>query len=168
MIASLANVAYALGLLPLFRSRIPEARVRRLTLSFFILSALFSPGIACDILASRDIRLLSALSIAIAVLALRYLATGSVSVEPRTFEDARMSELAVERGLTSREGEIMALVARGMSNKQVARELGISDRTVGNHVYSLYRKPGINSRFELMGIIHGRGARGPGGPGMRG
>jgi HD-GYP domain-containing protein (c-di-GMP phosphodiesterase class II) len=49
-------------------------------------------------------------------------------------------------GLTAREREVLALVAQGMPNKAVARELGISPKTVGNHVERVYSKLGVTNR----------------------
>ncbi|GAA4714635.1 hypothetical protein GCM10023263_64280 [Phytohabitans rumicis] len=50
--------------------------------------------------------------------------------------------------LTARELEVLACIAAGMSNKQVARSLGISVRTVTVHVSNLLRKTGAASRTE--------------------
>ena len=50
--------------------------------------------------------------------------------------------------LTSREYDILKLIAKGMSNKLIARELDISDGTVKVHVKHLLKKLGLNSRVE--------------------
>lgn len=50
--------------------------------------------------------------------------------------------------LTSRELEILQLIADGLSNKLIARELGISDATVKVHVKHLLKKLGMRSRVE--------------------
>ncbi|MCL4800829.1 MAG: response regulator [Burkholderiales bacterium] len=52
-------------------------------------------------------------------------------------------------GLTRREREVMALAARGRSNKEIARELGISHRTVEIHRGRVMLKLGLASAFEL-------------------
>jgi non-specific serine/threonine protein kinase len=51
--------------------------------------------------------------------------------------------------LTTREREIAALVARGMTNPQIARELVIGDRTVQSHVGSILAKLGLSSRVQI-------------------
>ncbi|WP_410574452.1 helix-turn-helix transcriptional regulator [Amycolatopsis sp. cmx-4-61] len=51
--------------------------------------------------------------------------------------------------LTDREREIVLLIARGMTNSQIARELYVSVKTVEFHVTNTYAKLGINSRREL-------------------
>lgn len=50
--------------------------------------------------------------------------------------------------LTNREYEILSLIAKGMSNKVIARELTISDGTVKVHVKHLLKKLGLRSRVE--------------------
>ncbi|MFE0691828.1 LuxR C-terminal-related transcriptional regulator [Streptomyces sp. JH002] len=50
--------------------------------------------------------------------------------------------------LTKREAEVMALLASGQPNRALARELGISERTVRAHITSLTRKLGIPTRIE--------------------
>jgi HD-GYP domain-containing protein (c-di-GMP phosphodiesterase class II) len=49
-------------------------------------------------------------------------------------------------GLTAREAEVLALVAHGLANKGIARQLGISPKTVGNHVEHIYVKLGVTNR----------------------
>ena len=49
-------------------------------------------------------------------------------------------------GLTARELEVLRLLARGASNKQIAAELGITRKTVGNHVEHIYTKLGVENR----------------------
>ncbi|HXV33841.1 MAG TPA: HD domain-containing phosphohydrolase [Gaiellaceae bacterium] len=49
-------------------------------------------------------------------------------------------------GLTEREVEVLRLVARGRSNKEVAERLVIAPKTVGRHVENIYRKIGVSSR----------------------
>ncbi|HCP96217.1 MAG TPA: two-component system response regulator NarL, partial [Pseudoalteromonas sp.] len=50
--------------------------------------------------------------------------------------------------LTSREFEILKLIAKGLSNKLIARELDISDGTVKVHVKHLLKKLNLRSRVE--------------------
>lgn len=55
---------------------------------------------------------------------------------------------AVDVDLTAREVQVLTCLAAGMSNKQVARSLDISVRTVAVHVSNLLRKTGSASRTE--------------------
>jgi len=52
--------------------------------------------------------------------------------------------------LTDREKEILVLVARGMSNNEIARSLFLSIGTVKNHISSIYEKIGVNERSKAI------------------
>jgi DNA-binding NarL/FixJ family response regulator len=54
--------------------------------------------------------------------------------------------------LTSRESEVLQLLAQGLANKQIALSLGISEHTVKFHVSSIYSKLGASSRTEAVSI----------------
>jgi len=54
------------------------------------------------------------------------------------------------KNLSPREGEIALLAARGLSNKQVARQLGITDGTVKIHMHSIFLKLRRKSRYGLI------------------
>jgi DNA-binding NarL/FixJ family response regulator len=60
-------------------------------------------------------------------------------------------------GLTPREVEILRLLARGLLNKEIARRLGITPKTVGNHIEHIYAKIGVSSRAAagLFATEHG-------------
>jgi HD-GYP domain-containing protein (c-di-GMP phosphodiesterase class II) len=60
-------------------------------------------------------------------------------------------------GLTEREVEVLRLLARGMSNKEIAQRLVISPKTVGNHVEHIYTKIHASTRAAagLFAVQHG-------------
>ena len=60
-------------------------------------------------------------------------------------------------GLTSREVEVLGLVAKGLTNAQVAQRLFVSPRTVHRHLNSVYHKLGVSSRTAAtrFAIEHG-------------
>jgi DNA-binding CsgD family transcriptional regulator len=60
-------------------------------------------------------------------------------------------------GLSPREVEILRLVARGLSNRQIGRELVISEHTAANHVRSVLRKTGCANRTEATAYAYRRG-----------
>jgi HD-GYP domain-containing protein (c-di-GMP phosphodiesterase class II) len=60
-------------------------------------------------------------------------------------------------GLTAREVEVLILLARGMSNRQIAERLVITPKTAGNHVEHIYAKIGASSRAAaaMFAVQHG-------------
>jgi DNA-binding NarL/FixJ family response regulator len=69
-------------------------------------------------------------------------ATATVAQDPSTYAEAM-------GGLTPREREVAALVARGLTNRRVSAELSISERTAANHVAKILRKLGLSSRTQI-------------------
>jgi len=54
------------------------------------------------------------------------------------------------KSLSPREREVALLVARGLTNKQVAGELGVTEGTVKIHVHNIFGKLGAKSRYSLV------------------
>jgi DNA-binding CsgD family transcriptional regulator len=65
--------------------------------------------------------------------------------------------------LTRSEERIVQLAAAGLSNPEVAHELGISRQTVEWHLWRVYRKLGVHSRAELAERFSARPPLGPNG-----
>jgi len=68
---------------------------------------------------------------------------------------ARLVEAIAERGsderahqLTPREREVLELIGRGLSNKRIARELGVAEKTVKTHVSHVLGKLGVSDRTQ--------------------
>ena len=64
--------------------------------------------------------------------------------------------------LTPREGQIAELVASGASNKLIARQLDITDRTVKAHLSAIFQKLGVSDRLQLALYVTGSGLSRPG------
>lgn len=60
--------------------------------------------------------------------------------------------------LTARQAEVFRSLMRGLSNKQIARELGVSDTTVKTHVRAILQIVGVNKRGEAAYQARARGA----------
>jgi two-component system nitrate/nitrite response regulator NarL len=59
--------------------------------------------------------------------------------------------------LTSREEEIFAFVARGMSNKEIARSFNCTERTVKHHLTNIMQKLNVRNRVQVaLKFVHGR------------
>lgn len=66
-------------------------------------------------------------------------------------------------GMTPREAEVLALIAEGMSNAEIARSLHISQATVKSHINNLFAKAGLRDRAQAVRYAYVRGlARLPG------
>jgi DNA-binding NarL/FixJ family response regulator len=83
-------------------------------------------------------------------------------MDGRQYFSRPVAELALgqpdaEPQVTDREREVLLLVAHGRSNKEVARELGISVRTVEAHRLSIRRKLGVESPSELLKLAVAQG-----------
>lgn len=99
--------------------------------------------------------------------AVRVPAPGSLSLVARAAR--RIEELGLEKRqerrperpegsrLTDREDEVLALVARGLSNKEIAHELGIRNATVKNHVHAVLTKLGVRRRREAVRLAYESG-----------
>ena len=59
--------------------------------------------------------------------------------------------------LTARELEVLRLLAGGLSNRQLAAQLAISEHTVHRHVTNLYRKLHVSSRSAATAYAHRHG-----------
>jgi len=70
---------------------------------------------------------------------------------------AKLAEGVTRVQLTPRELATLRLIADGKSNKEIASELGISERTVKTHLGHLFEKLGVTSRTEAVKIATRRG-----------
>jgi len=59
--------------------------------------------------------------------------------------------------LSTREQQVLALLAKGAANKEIALQLSISERTVKAHVTSIFNKLGVNSRAEAVAVAMRQG-----------
>ena len=91
--------------------------------------------------------------------AIRSVHAGESYLEPRIATKV-LAELGPRRrpaALSHREREVLRLVAGGRSNKQIARELGITERTVKFHVTSILNKLGAENRAQAVAVAARRG-----------
>jgi DNA-binding NarL/FixJ family response regulator len=99
------------------------------------------------------------------VRAIRVVHAGQSVVHPavasRLLEELAADGAATGRApgevLTAREREVLRLIARGRSNKVIARELGVSEKTVKTHVSHILGKLGVTARTQaaLFAVRHG-------------
>jgi DNA-binding NarL/FixJ family response regulator len=85
--------------------------------------------------------------------AVRSAAKGDAPLDPRAgrvlLEQRRVAtDPTTHGGLTDREREVLGLVGQGLANKQIARRLGISERTVKAHLTSVFQRIGVTDRVQ--------------------
>jgi DNA-binding NarL/FixJ family response regulator len=81
--------------------------------------------------------------------ALNSILAGGVYIDSAA-EEKLQNVNGLENILTKREAEILALVKRSFSNKEIAGRLGIKLKTVENIISCVYDKTGVHSRLELL------------------
>ena len=79
--------------------------------------------------------------------------TGVAAPVPKVEGDAAFA------ALSPREREVLGLITEGLANAEIARRLGISDKTVRNHVSNLFDKLGVWSRAQAIVFARDRGFR---------
>ncbi|MDA8101801.1 MAG: response regulator transcription factor [Nitrospiraceae bacterium] len=88
--------------------------------------------------------------------AVRAAASGEALISPhmlaRLLPRLSREEPAGRHGLTEREVEVLARMARGLSNRAIADELYLSVNTVRNHVQSILGKLGVHSKLEAVSV----------------
>jgi predicted ATPase/DNA-binding CsgD family transcriptional regulator len=87
----------------------------------------------------------------------RTLTLAQAVTEALAFSDPHRSTTALPKGLTAREIDVLRLIAHGNTNREIARTLSISERTVENHVTHILTKLGMESRTSVAvyAIQHG-------------
>jgi DNA-binding NarL/FixJ family response regulator len=94
--------------------------------------------------------------------AIRKVAAGERAIDPR-FDEAAIAALGglarraregvdMADDLTPREQEVLSMLSRGLTIRQVGSRLGISPRTVETHVGKLYRKLGVRTRLHAVSV----------------
>lgn len=66
-------------------------------------------------------------------------------------------QACIKLGLTYRQRELVTLVARGLTNKEIASELNLSEFTVKNHIHRIMRQVDVGSRHEAVDMIRAGG-----------
>jgi DNA-binding NarL/FixJ family response regulator len=85
---------------------------------------------------------------------LRFIVEALTKSEPQPIKGANGDNL-----LTKREEELVQLVAEGLTNRDISRELGLREHTVRNYLFRIFNKLGTSNRLELaLYVIKQRGA----------
>jgi len=125
------------------KNQYPQVRILMIT------SYTDNDAIVASVMAGASGYLLKHLSRAELLRSVRLVAAGQALIDPNVSQQA-MQRLTQAPGneLTEREREVLALVARGYTNKQIAGELYVSEKTARNHVSHILEKLGLARRSE--------------------
>jgi len=104
------------------------------------------------------------------VAAVRSVALGEVVCPPRFCKflfdlvasqpaEAPPRRMALDLGLTRREQELIPLIDKGLTNKEIASQLYLSEQTVKNHVHRILRKVGAENRLSVSEVCRLRERR---------
>ncbi len=69
------------------------------------------------------------------------------------FSNERWSELAKVLGFSARQGQVARCLTLGMSDRQIATELELSEHTVRTHLSRIYQKLNVQDRMELVLLV---------------
>jgi DNA-binding NarL/FixJ family response regulator len=143
-------------LLPVIKKAYPDLRVIVLTASqikqtWQKVLTLGADGIALKSVASQDL-----------VAGVRQVMRGQMFIDPIIQEELSQHNSGaflnlpdeLNARITRREREILLLVLNDLTSKQIADNLGISDRTVSKHRENIYHKLGVHSSTELLPIMN--------------
>ena len=176
-IIEVISIIYSIALVIILRKNITNATIRKYILTLIVIMALFLPAIGYDQFFFVGVKSINEIPIEMILSPLFYMVLSLVtlifgvrvlksairleksvnSLDPERREqslESRIQKLAVSAGLSEREITIIPLISRGLGNKQIALELHISAKTVGNHIYNIYRKINISSRYELLALLN--------------
>jgi len=90
---------------------------------------------------------------------IRAVARGESPLSPKAAQallTARKERVQVQ-DLSPRESEVLILVAKGLANKQIAQQLGISEKTVKAHLVSVFQRINVSDRTQAAVWAHRRG-----------
>lgn len=58
-----------------------------------------------------------------------------------------------ELGLTRREQQLVPMIGRGLTNKEIAKELNLSEQTIKNHIHRILHKVGVENRLGIVAAV---------------
>ena len=61
-----------------------------------------------------------------------------------------LRNILIQKGLSKREAEVVEMVTKGLSNKEVANQLFVTEKTIKFHLTNIYKKMSLKSRAQLI------------------
>ena len=89
----------------------------------------------------------------LAVLAVQIHRLRMRNLSARLKTEAQMDKFLEKYSISKRESEVIKLMLKGKSNKEIEEALFISSHTVKNHIYRIYKKLKVQNRLELIRLL---------------
>lgn len=161
------SILYSITMIIILRKNITDTTTRTYILTLIIIIAMFLPAIGHDQFFFFGVESINEVPIELILSPVFYMVLSTVtllfgtrilkstiklerSVNESDQEstqhslESKIQRLAESAGLSAREISIIPLISKGLGNKQIALELHISTKTVGNHIYNIFK----NSRSQ--------------------
>lgn len=151
------NVCYCIAVIVLSRKTISNVLVRDALFVFLIVTLTTIPLLVISSI-WYDFRQLvfSIIELAYFIVHLTFMFISMEKAENRrqkgVDEEIKLEDLQ-EFHITEREFEVIKLIKKGMTNKEIGYELGISVNTVNNHIANIFQKTGVKSRIDLLNVL---------------
>lgn len=81
---------------------------------------------------------------------------GGTQFPGREFANRELPVTAAELGLTARQGQVLAMMLKGLPNKRIALNLSLSEQTVKEHVSGILERLGVRNRIEAITKLRGK------------
>ncbi|MDT4289152.1 response regulator transcription factor [Methylomonas sp. MO1] len=81
---------------------------------------------------------------------------GGVKFAGRELQNKELPVTARELGLTARQGQVLAMMLKGLPNKRIALNLSLSEQTVKEHVTGILERLGARNRIEVITMLRGK------------
>ncbi|MBS3955413.1 MAG: response regulator transcription factor [Methylomicrobium sp.] len=81
---------------------------------------------------------------------------GGTPFAGREFSNKELPVTAAELGLTARQGQVLAMMLKGLPNKRIALNLSLSEQTVKEHMTGILARLGAHNRIEVITMLRGR------------
>ncbi len=152
------NVVYCFFVMLASRNKIENKLVKNVVLTFSIITLTTIPFLALSAFFVEWRNL--AFSIIVAAYYIMYLVFMFIAIEKAEADAAKRKRVGepkwedyAEYKITEREFEVIKLIKKGMTNKEIGYELKISVNTVNNHIANIFQKTGVKSRIDLLNVL---------------
>jgi DNA-binding CsgD family transcriptional regulator len=156
------TVSYSI-LLKIIALRRSDRRIRPFIRWNLPLTLCFFPGFLLDLalVARRGVLVFTPLFFGVfCILSTRYIARNYRVMRATVaegFDTDALGPILISAEISAREREVITLIAKGNTTRQIAESLFISPHTVKTHIRNIFRKLGVRSRFELVLLLRDAG-----------